>query len=434
MLRSKLIRQVAFWGLDFLKGRRVGRQLRELEKGFSDPQSMRQLSQRRLKDFLDHACRTTRYYASFGGAAKLQDFPVIQKSDIRERYEDFFADGYDRDSLVAVTTSGSTGTPFTFYLTKEKKARQWAEVIFTNRWVGYDVGVRHVFVRAIKTKSPLKLFLQNEVLMDPSSLDASWLEQQRQILRSNKIRFITGYCSSIGEIAEYCLNQGDRPEDFSVEGIVPGAEALQEKDRDNLEKVFGCKISVRYSTEELGVLAQQRPRELQYLVNNISYVIEIMDLEEDKPVEYGNLGRIVVTDFFSHAMPLIRYDTGDLGVMKPNPQGEEFPSLLDSIQGRKIEMIYNASGEKMSPFAVNISMRDQKKVKQFQFIQKGPGEYIFKLVVQPSFSEESIIRERLMEVLGDNARLKIEYVSSIPTLPSGKRQYIINEMNQAQSR
>ena len=87
----------------------------------------------------------------------------------------------------------------------------------------------------------------------------------------------------------------------------------------------------------------------------------------------------------------------------------------------------------MSPFAVNISMRDQKKVKQFQFIQKGPGDYLFKLVVQPSFSEESIIRERLMEVLGDNARLKIEYVSSIPTLPSGKRQYIVNEKNQARS-
>lgn len=132
MIHSKLIRQAAFWGLDLLKGRPVSRQLGELERGLSDPLSMQDITQQRLQNFLDHACRTAGYYAPFRGTVKLQDFPVIQKTDVREKYEDFFSNCYDRDSLVAVTTSGSYGTPFTFYLTKEKKARQWAEIIYFN--------------------------------------------------------------------------------------------------------------------------------------------------------------------------------------------------------------------------------------------------------------------------------------------------------------
>ena len=36
----------------------------------------------------------------------------------------------------------------------------------------------------------------------------------------------------------------------------------------------------------------------------------------DEPAEPGELGRIVVTDYYNKTFPMVRYDTGDTGMMR----------------------------------------------------------------------------------------------------------------------
>ena len=53
----------------------------------------------------------------------MSDFPVINKSIIKEHFEQFKSDAYTGKRQFAVVTSGSTGTPFTIYHNKNKRLR-----------------------------------------------------------------------------------------------------------------------------------------------------------------------------------------------------------------------------------------------------------------------------------------------------------------------
>ncbi len=63
-----------------------------------------------------------------------------------------------------------------------------------------------------------------------------------------------------------------------------------------------------------------------FTINWASFYIEIIDFNEDKPVEQGKLSRIIVTDLYNLATPIIRYDTGDLGRCC-NYKNDNFQSL-----------------------------------------------------------------------------------------------------------
>src|SRR5690606_3500440 len=101
------------------------------------------------------------------------------------------------------------------------------------------------------------------------------------------------------------------------------------------EKYFGCKILSRYSNIENGIIAQQTLTEpSDFTINHASYYVEILDMIRDEPVPYGHLGRIIITDYFNDAMPLIRYDTGDLGIMESKIYNGVEKLVLSKIEGR----------------------------------------------------------------------------------------------------
>ena len=146
-----------------------------------------------------------------------------------------------KEDISTTTTSGSYGMPFTFYLTPEKRARQQAEVIYFSRWAGYKLGMGFAHVRA-QQRGRLTLMMQNGYIMNPCVIDEDWLQVNRELLISKKIKFIVGYPSAIVPLAEYCRNKGDKPKDFGLIGMVTSAEPLSETVRQNFKNVFGCNI------------------------------------------------------------------------------------------------------------------------------------------------------------------------------------------------
>ena len=221
-----------------------------------------------------------------------------------------------------------------------------------------------------------------------------------------------GYASAILALAEYCNKKGDKPEQFNLKGIITSSETLYESTRNLIKETFGCDVISRYSTEEFGVLAHECTVENLHHVNELSYIVE--------------LGRVVVTDLFSHAMPLIRYDTGDLAILGEECNCNLKGMVLERIEGRSIETIYDTNGERVSAFAINGAMRDLNNVYQYQFVQESPLINTIKLCVSNEFRESEVIISRFKNILGDKASIKIEYVDEIPKLKSGKRPYIIS--------
>ena len=71
-------------------------------------------------------------------------------------------------------------------------------------------------------------------------------------------------------------------------------------------------------------------------------------------------------DLFNYAMPLIRYDTGDLAIAAAYDEnsGYQFKEIL----GRKFDVIYNTDGELVIPHTF-LHIENYSKCVQFQFIQ-----------------------------------------------------------------
>lgn len=426
MTIGELARAAGFYLCDRMRGGAFAKHIKDLQKLSENPQLRNEVTEQRLTQLLEHACSTTNFYRQFAGARQLSQFPVIEKRQVRERYGDFLSNKFTPGELVTTTTSGSYGTPFTFYLTKDKKTRQQAEVSFFSRQAGYKIGTRHAYVVA-KKKGRVKLLLQNEVLMNPAIMDEAWLARQRRCLCSRGIRVMIGYPSAILRLAEYCADQGNRPRDFAIKAIFASSEPLYDSVREKISSVLGGLVLSRYSTEEFGVLAQECVGPMKHHLNEASYVIEVLSPTKDEPVTAGQLGRVVVTDLFSHAMPLIRYDTGDLAVLGDGCTCGSSLRVLQRVEGRMIESVWNTAGTRISPFAVNGLMRDIDAVIQFQFIQEAAAKYTLKLVTMPQFSSEAVIRQRLGSLLGADGDFNIQYVDCIPALPSGKRPYILSK-------
>jgi phenylacetate-CoA ligase len=423
------LRGAVYWGLDSLRGGPVKHHLEELEGAFQDLEATLALSRERSRALIDHACRTTRYYGQFQGAQALSEFPVLQKGTIRERYDEFLSSACDRASLIPVATSGSYGSPLTFLLSPEKKARRTAEVIYFGGWAGYAVGVRYAHF-TVTRRSRLTTLLQNQIRFDRTFLDERRLEAQRQALQRRRLPLICSVPSLLGPMAEYCRAKGDGPTSFGVQAIICFAEPLPESVRAALNQVFGCPVLSRYSTLELGVLAHECRRQSHHHLNIASYVVELLSKDSDRPVSPGELGRVVVTDLFSVAMPLIRYDTGDLAVLGDAcPCGRPGPTLR-RVEGRLVEEVAGTNGQRIPGLKFDVLMADLDGIIQYQFAQTDERRYELRLHTLPSFHQEELARQRLLSVLGADADLQFRYVDQIPPLPSGKRPYIVNEWRQ----
>ncbi|MFC3039872.1 phenylacetate--CoA ligase family protein [Virgibacillus xinjiangensis] len=419
----ELVINRAFFMVDIIRNKRITRELEFLEEfyGSDEKHNKQELCFQNLLNDIRH---NAPYYK--GVNKKLEDFPVITKKQIGDNLNNLVSNKYNKENLLKVTTSGSFGTPMIFYRNKSKQLRQIAEVLFFGRDIEYYMGRHHAFIRGV-SKSKLKLFLQNEIHIDPTHLDKESLKNIVSKIRQT--RYIIGFPSVIVSIIEYCEKMAISPDTFDILGIITTSEPLNSQQRKLIENFFNCTVIARYATEELGIIGNQCVESENYHINEASFIVEVLKKNIDEPAEEDEEGRIVVTDLYSNAMPLIRYDTGDYGVLgKGCPCGYN-GKVLRTISGRKIQNLLDVNGEEVSPFSLNVRMKEYNNVYQFQFIQEKHNEYYLNLVVNENYNEEKMILENLHYILGEDANIKIHYVEEIEPLPSGKRPYIINKLN-----
>jgi phenylacetate-CoA ligase len=425
---SELACRLRFWSADLRRGAPIARQLADVRRTFADPALGRELAAARLRRLLQHAGATTAFYRRWAGRAELAAFPVVRKRSIQENPGAFLSATVERKGLLTVSTSGSYGAPLRLQWTVGTYVRRRAELLYFGSWAGFHVGAPFAQV-TVDPRGSVRLPGFNGFLVDPSVIDEAWLEAQRRLVKEARIAFIVGYPSSIKPLADYCRARGDGPGDFRLRGVVASSEALLPGAREAIAAAFGCPVFDRYGANELGILAQECPGAASHHVNVAGHVVEVLERDRDEAVRPGEPGRVVVTDLFSHAMPLIRYDTGDVAVASEGPCacGRSGP-LLTRIEGRRVEEIRDPDGALVNPLAIGGCPKDLEGLIQYQFVQRRPDRYLVRLHALPSFHDEATLRERFQRLLGPRAAIEIEYVPGIPPLPSGKRPYILSEL------
>ena len=417
-------RKTIFWLLDRFKGGKIKKEYDDIKCIFELSDGYQEKIDMYTSDLLQYAAQHTNFYCSYKNK-KLSEFPVVNKSIIKDHIDDISSDEYKGKQLHEMHTSGSTGTPFVSRQNEKKRNRVLAELIYFGEKAGYQLGERYIFFRVwmeANKKSKIESFKQNLIPVDILHLDDDNLEQIRLLLlKDQKIKYLLAYASTYDKLSKYLEKWKHKPEDFSIHTIISSSEVLQSSTRERLKRIFGCNVISRYSNQENGILAQDNTVADEYEINNASYVIEILRLDSDEPVSEGETGRIVVTDLFNYAMPFIRYDTGDVGTLsfRKTKSGDKIP-IIKCIGGRMVDMIYDTKGTPLTPHTWSVYMWKFDKLNQYQFIQNGERDYLLKINVQEGVYTDEELAEHLKSVLGQDANIEIQRVSDIPVLASGK--------------
>lgn len=423
------LRWDAFWALDALKGSHVRNYYKEIRESYKKGTSVEK-TQEKLKALIAHAAETTEFYRGYGADIPFSQLPVVNKDTFRNHYEEFLSSDYKdaRDNRV-MCTSGSTGTPLSMVQNKNKIWHNTAGGIFLGAVGGYYIGMKEAFLRVwvnnVK-KGKLQLLAENLIMMDSSAMDDEALEKMLSVIAKRKVKCLVGYSSALGELSRYITEHQVDTSRFCVKSIIPISESMPTKVRKALKEQFGCPVRAWYSNEENGIMGIQNPEDEGYYIDTESYYYEILKMDCDEPAKPGELGRIVITDLYNYAFPILRYDNGDLAVAKRVEKDGRFRLYLTELYGRRSDMIYDCRGKALTPYIITNNLWDVKGVKQFRFIQEDVCQYTLCLNGDKEQMDAEEILGRIQPYLGEEARIAIQYVDEIPVLNSGKRKYIEN--------
>ncbi len=426
------IRYRLFWIKDLFRNREIKKHLRIIKSIIEHPVSeqTRKVKETALTKLLNHAVTTTYFYTNLKLWKSISDFPVINKNIVRSNFQDFTSAAFNENNTTKVMTSGSTGTPLTILQDVGKRARNTADTIYFAGRGNFKIGKKLIFIKLwaeeVK-KSNFTAWLQNIRMVNVTDLSDAYFASLIEELKNDKSqKGILGYVSALTQLCKYLDKTNSPPIACNITSIIAISECLTDYCKTSMEKYFGVPVMSRYSNIENGIIAQQVPeRGNEYLINWASYYVEILDLEQDIPLNAGELGRIVITDLFNYSMPLIRYDTGDLGSMSMSSAGD---LVLDTIQGRKLDTIFDTNGRVISS-AVVWELEYYNQIKQFQLIQTSQKSYTFKLSLDEKFREGEKLIDRFKTYFGDDALITIEETNEIPVLSSGKRRLVVNQFN-----
>jgi phenylacetate-CoA ligase len=435
MTLNEWIKSAIFWVWDFLTGSSIRKHYVDIKNIMGDRKNPKasKLQEHHLNNILTYAVENVAYYKEFRGFSSIRSFPVVNKIIIKNNYEAFQSPEFRGIKVVNMHTSGSTGTPFVVRQDKNKRDRVQAERNYLWGTAGFQTGMRYVFFRVLSSMnrySRLDSWLRNVLLWDVQKLDKENLEKIRNTLKSARnIRMLIGYANTFEILTNYLLACGDSPEMFGLFTIISYGEALSKGTHDKLRRIFHCNIAAMYSNQENGMMAIECIENKEFHVNSASYYFELLKMDSDDPVSVGEPGRIVVTDLFNHAMPLIRYDTGDIGIWKEKAECGWDSQVFSSIQGRMTDLIFDTKGNTITPHIISLLMWPYDKLLQYQFIQEGAKQYTIKLNESEGCYEDASFVKLFKDVLGQDAEIVIERVHEIPVLESGKRKEVVRNYN-----
>lgn len=425
-------------------GSRHLKYLRELRRTqFDPPEVVRERQLAALKAQLHHAQTTVPYYRAVWAKAgvhpsdvktlaDLEAFPILMKADIRRHERALIASGYDPAKLRLKRTSGSTGVPLNIYI--DEPAVQWktACTLRSDEWSGWRLGQRVAKVwgnpeyRHFGLKGRLRNYLLDRaVYLDTLDLNDARIAEFAAAIRRHRPGLIFGHAHSLYLLA--CSLKKSGVTGVRPNGIISTAMLLHDWQRAVIERVFACPVTNRYGCEEVSLIASECEEHNGLHVNADSVYTEVAP-----EAACGFAGKLLVTDLTNRAMPLIRYQIGD--VVVPSHRccgcGRGLP-LIERVEGRDADYVVTPAGRLVSGISLteNFALLIPGTA-QVQIVQESLCELRIRLVPDSDFGPESRrkIAELVAETFGPDVRYDVELVGAIPQEPGGKYRFCISKV------
>lgn len=327
----------------------------------------------------------------------INQWPILTRKELQENRYNMFSDGYKSkyfdQQLRRQSSSGSSGVPVNVYwdykdwyasnMSLWRKRLQWYGIHPSDKYVIFTLNafnINNEGETVYYVNNPANILsvnvslIQNESgyekLVDTiNNFEPKWLYIQPLVLN----RLIQAY-KRTGKIPPKTLKY--------IESV---GELLTSDLRRRAIEFFNVPLANMYGSEEMNGIAYECHDHHMYVLSDNVFV-EIMN--ENEVLRCG-VGESIITSLNNYAMPLIRYNQGD--IIKINHLNIE-PSnsdLIYSIHGRKLQEV-DLGGVSVNAFAfseviatVNNQLDDV--IINYQFIySKSKGRLLCKLVLDPA--------------------------------------------------
>ncbi len=358
----------------------------------------------------------------------LKHFPFVTKSLMQDNLEAFSVPGGLR---FYMTTGGSTGVPFGFYLRYENSEIEDAFIHSIWSMVDWYPGKLNAILRGGHIGSEADFWkydrFRHELLLSSYFLTSDTLERYVQLIRRFKPPVLQAYPSALNFLCNLLKddNEAQAPE---FETIILASENIYDWMMEKYEATFPkARFFSFYGHAEQSILASWCEYTRDYHIWPFYGFTELLDSNNEEAQE-GQETELVGTGFHMKATPFIRYRTMDIAVKGPSfcdRCGRPY-QLLTKIVGRSHEAVVITEGRCVSMTALNMHSDVFDHVRQFQFYQDKLGEVEFRIVKKPEYSESDTLKihQELKKKLGDEIALRILVVEEIPRTRAGKYKYL----------
>lgn len=356
------------------------------------------------------------YYSGYGD--DFSKYPYLDASKIKEVMKSIRRKPF----AIFACTSGTTGLPVTFIRDIRSVV---AEQYFMEQYAQWK-GMYRIIMRGEKFISPendpecifLDVPMAKEMYVSSYHLNENRMDGVIKCIQGKRNACLWAYPSTAAFLAEYCIRNRVR---LPISSVVLSSETMTDLQADTIEQGFGCRIKDWYGLAERVAALYRCEAGCYHIPLNYSNI-------EFLPNGDG-LFEIVGTSLHNHAMPLVRYRTGDLVELLEGrcSCGSSDDVVVKRILGRSSAVIM-LDGRAIPECTAGCTVKESKHVRNFQIHVRENGMVRYDIVREPSFSrsDEVLLHELISNVFPRNV-YEIRYVDDIPRTENGKQKMVVHE-------
>lgn len=361
--------------------------------------------------------------------------PVLDRQTIKAHRGEFSTPQASERTARPALTGGSTGEPLRTLHDARVPTLALSWRMYS--WWGIDpyddlarIG-RWNLGRKAALKNAVSWWPTRQIYLDAAQITDATMTRFHEEMMRVRPRLFEGYAGTLVEFADFLERRGlPAPE---LTALASTAAPLTAPVRTRLEAVFGAPVYDEYRASECGWIAGECAEQDGLHVFADVHRVEVVD-EDGLPAAPGELGDLVITDLRNRVFPLIRYRTGDRGILRdaPCPCGRSLP-LMEQPQGRTNDLLYLPDGTAMAHRISVMFSEHPESVHLFQVHQHEDYSITIRVVEGEGRDARSHI-ESAVTALRDRTRgevpVRLDLVASLP-YTGGKTKYIISDVVRA---
>ena len=382
---------------------------------------------------IDHVPFYRNRYQRAGIAAEdirsFSDFsqlPQLRAEDLAESAEKLHAEHFESYHPLPTHTSGTTGQSKSLFRGGRQEAFRQAAVWRMLSSHGYTFKQKRVTLEPPKSFAPFpKLFdhdrIENNLVVKGHELLAGRHREIIDLIRSFQPRLLWSLPNPLVSLADYMSTHNLKP--IPVDLVVTYGEKIYPHTLAMIRQVFPGTYLDYYGNRENTIAAWGPP------CGRFTEFSEYCHMENANGPH--GAGDLISTSLHNYAMPLIRYNSGDLiqDIRYDSPDAQR-PSF-ELLGGRGKDLLLSKTGLTSSYFLLYLESKNFTKFRTVQLEQTALETVTIRVVVGPEYDrtvDEPVVLEYATKALMDQFTVTIEYVDQIPLSPGGKFRPVLSPL------